>query len=111
MIGEGRTLGISVQADGDIGPCSVTIFLEYPKYVFTEDARPIGGTQGNKAGDDGVEEETYPDFKITYTGIQSTLLNLENIPTGTIAYAIDTNNILIYQQTNTGNQWIIFASD
>ena len=111
VIGEGRTLGISVQADGDIGPCSVTIFLEYPKYIFTEDARPIGGTQGNKAGDDVTEEETYPDFNITYTGLQATLLNLENIPTGTIAYAIDTNNILIYQQTNTGNQWIIFASD
>jgi len=38
-INEGDTLGVSVSATGDIGPCNVTIFMEYPNYIFTEDAR------------------------------------------------------------------------
>ena len=38
-INEGDTLGVSVSANGDIGPCNLTIFMEYPNYVFTEDAR------------------------------------------------------------------------
>ena len=103
-----HTLGVSVSADGEIGPCNMTIVLEYPTYVFSSDARPVNVTP------DGSANEPPPSdagFNVDITGVESVLTAITDVPAGTIAYATDTHNILVYKQTDGESEWIIFASD
>lgn len=93
IIGQGSTFGISVESDAVLGNCAMTAVLEYYDYV------------SSLAGDGSVQLIEARTFTIVYIGTRNDVLS-SNLTTGEIAYATDTQELLIKQQDG---EWAVYT--
>ena len=93
VIGEGSTFGISVQSNAVLGNCAMTAVLEYYDYV------------SSLAGDGSLQLIEARTFTIVYIGTRNDVLS-SNLTAGEIAYATDTQELLIKQIDGT---WAVYT--